>query len=198
MSDKKTTEKCGCKNCKCENCNCGRSLMPICFLVCALTAVLVALIFSISFTAIFTTELRHKYGNTYAGQFDKDINTNYDDMITGISAGGVIDFFESGQTGFLLVLELNQERSSNFYGDVLTELNATDTKAQTYAFTYDPESGDQQANDYARSITLGDSEDAPALLYVRNGKIHDRLDSIYDSSILNTFISKYRATVAGE
>ena len=198
MSDKKTTEKCGCKKCKCENCNCGRSLMPVCFLVCALTAVLVALIFSISFTAIFTTELRHKYGNTYTGQFDKDINTNYDDMITEISAGGAIDFFESGQTGFLLVLELNQERSSNFFGNVLNELDATDTIAQTYAFTYDPESGDQQANDYARSITLGDSEDAPALLYVRNGKIHDRLDTIYDSSVLNTFISKYRATLIEE
>ena len=107
--------------------------------------------------------------------------------------GQLIDFFESGQTGFLLILETNQERSNNFYGSVLAELTNTSTRSQTYAYTHNAEGGDQLAEAYAVSMTLGDTESAPALLYVRNGEIHDRLDSIYDSSILNTFIAKYRS-----
>lgn len=198
MSDKKSsTEKCGCKDCKCENCGCGRSLMPICFLVCALTAVLVALIFSISFTAVFTTELRHKYGRTYAGTYVEEYSKGVGATIIPLSAGATIDMFESGATGFLMIGEKDDERSDEFYGKYSNMVNQLDKTNEFFVYTHDKNGEDSQAESYARAITL-DTENAPALLYIRNGKIHDRLDSVYDDSIMNTFIMKYKAVPTSE
>ena len=198
MSDKKSsTEKCGCKDCKCENCNCGRSLMPICFLVCALTAVLVALIFSISFTAVFTTELRHKYGRTYAGTYVEEYSNSIGATIVPLSAGATIDMFESGATGFLMIGEKDDERSDDFYAKYSTLVGQLDKTNEFFVYTHNAKGEDAQAENYARAITL-DTENAPALLYIRNGKIYDRLDSLYDDSVLNTFIMKYKAVPSSE
>ena len=191
MSDKKSSAK----KCTCEDCNCGRSVLPICFLVCALTAVLVALVFAISFTAIFTTELRHKYGNKYSGDFLTEYRNNTGSTVMPLSAGATIDMFESGATGFLMIGEYNNERSNSFYAAYSKMIETVGNSNEFFVFNYGAENADEKAEQYAISITL-DTESAPALLYVRNGKIHDRLDSIYDESILNTFIMKYRTSVA--
>jgi len=188
MSDKKSSAA----KCDCKDCNCGRSIMPICFLVCTLTAVLVALVFAISFTAIFNTELRHKYGTKYSGDFVEEYRNNVGSTIMPLSAGGVIDMFESGATGFLMIGEYNNDRSNSFYGAYSNMVNTVGNSDEFFVYTYGQEGADSEAEKYAVSITL-DTESAPALLYVRNGKIHDRLDSIYDESILNTFMMKYRS-----
>ena len=171
--------------------------MPICFLVCALTAVLVALIFSISFTAVFTTELRHKYGHTYAGTYVEEYSKGLGSTVISLSAGATIDMFESGATGFLMIGEKDDERSDDFYAKYSSLVDKLDKTNEFFVYTYNKNGEDAQAESYARSITL-DNENAPALLYVRNGKIYDRLDSVYDDSILNTFIMKYKAVPSAE
>ena len=46
-------------------------------------------------------------------------------------------------------------------------------------------------DDYAEQITL-DGEQAPVLLYVRDGRIYDRLDETNGKLGLDLFISKYK------
>lgn len=191
MSDKKSSAA----KCDCKDCNCGRSIMPICFLVCTLTAILVALVFAISFTAIFNTELRHKYGTKYSGDFSTEYRNNMGSTVMPLTAGGVIDMFESGATGFLMVGEYNSDRSNSFYSAYTRMIETVGNSNEFFAYIYGQEGADAEVEKYAISITL-DVESAPALLYVRNGKIHDRLDSVYDESILNTFIMKYRTNNA--
>ena len=98
----KKVEKCECgKECKCANCGCRNDALPICFLACVLTAVLVALTFAISFTVIFDYSLKHKYGRQFMGQFATELQNMEEGEMLSIGAGSVIDFYESGQTGFI-------------------------------------------------------------------------------------------------
>ncbi len=188
----KTVEKCPCgKDCKCAKCGCKSSVFPSCFLACVLTAVLVALVFAISFTVIFDYSLKHKYGRQFMGQFTTELQNMEDDKMLSIGAGSVIDFYESGQTGFIYASSDDCVNCVSFE-ERLTEIAMNNNVlANVYHYNYPKNNEPSQYDDYVEEITLN-GEEAPVLLYVRDGKIHDRLDETNGTAGIESFIAKYK------
>ena len=187
----KKVEKCECgKDCKCASCGCKSDALPICFLACVLTAVLVALTFAISFTVIFDYSLKHKYGHQFMGQFETELQNAEDGEILSIGAGSVIDFYESGKTGFIYASSDDCANCFSFEERLTEVAENKNVLADVYHYNY-PNSDPSQYDDYAEEITLN-GEQAPVLLYVREGKIYDRLDETNGSAGIESFIEKYK------
>ena len=187
----KKTEKCNCGNdCACACCA-RESAFPICFLACVMTAVLVALCFAIGFTILFNYDLKHKYGGTFKGQFVAEVENAVDGEMLSIGAGSVIDFYESGQTGFLYASTDKCSYCSGFEERLTNIANGLGVLSNVYHYNYPAENNPSYYDDYVESITL-DGETTPVLLYIRNGKIYDRLDDYNGESGVNSFLSKYK------
>lgn len=199
MGNSKTTKKCACgdkcncgSKCSCDNKTCAKcgNVFSICFLTGVLVAVLVALTFAISFTVIFNYELKHKYGLQFSGQFAKELKDFQDNAILDIEAGAVIDFYESGQTGFLYVSSDDCQYCESF-GERLTSIaSEAGILANVFHYNY-PKSDASVYDDYVSEITLN-GEEAPVLLYVRDGRIYDRLDETNGGTGIFNFIAKYK------
>jgi hypothetical protein len=188
----KKVEKCECgKDCKCASCGCKSDALPICFLACVLTAVLVALTFAISFTVIFDYSLKHKYGQQFMGQFATELQNMEEGEMLSIGAGSVIDFYESGQTGFIYASSDDCTGCVSFEERLTEVAGNKGVLANVYHYNYPKNNEPSQYDNYAEEITLN-GEQAPVLLYVREGKIYDRLDETNGSASVETFIEKYK------
>ncbi len=190
MPTKKTskTAKCSCKDCHCAE-EAMRHVFPICVLACILSATLVALCFAV-FIAI---SARHQYESQYAvkfsGRFAQEINAKSEDTIRSISAGGVIDFFGHEETGFIYASTHDCPECMLFNVRLYEAAEEVGVVNQVFHYDYpvDPDEYDR----YAHSLTIA-SEDGPVLLYVRNGRIYDRLDETNGDLSIVTFLKKYK------
>ena len=165
------------------------SILPICILVSILTAVLVTLIFSIAFVRSFKLETRTSYSAD--GAFKAAIASSKKDAdgITLIDGEAVVDFFASGRTGFIYASD-DECVGCEEFGKVLAEHIEDAEIADVYHYKYDAD-GAQKSESSARETTIG-QEKEPVLLYIRNGRIHDRLDVPKDESDLDSFLAKYK------
>lgn len=188
----KKVEKHECSTCaKCDG-SCGASTaFPICFLVCVMTAVLVALIFAISFTVIFDYELKHKYGAKFDGQFALELSEMREGEMLELEAGALIDFYESNQTGFIYASSDDCTSCYNFKERLTTIAEEYDVLANVHHYNYPRENEPSIYDDYAEEITLN-GEQAPVLLYIRDGKIYDRLDETNGEAGISAFLGKYK------
>ena len=190
-SSSSKTEKCACgKDCKCACCE-RESAFPICFLACVMTAVLVALAFAISFTTVFSYDLKHKYGTRFSGQFAEDLQNAEDGKMLEISAGSVVDFYESGQTGFIYASSDQCSECASFEERLVNIASGLGTLPNVYHYNYPADNDPSEYDYYAMTIT-SDGETDPVLLYVRGGKIYDRLDDYYGEAGVSSFLAKYK------
>ena len=165
------------------------SILPICILVSILTAVLVTLVFSIAFVRSFKLEARAPLD--VSGAFkDALVNKTKDaNGITLVSGEAVVDFFTSGKTGFIFASD--EECSSCIdFGARLINIAATNEISDIYHYEHVAEAAGN-ADVTARNVTIG-KEDAPVLIYVREGVIYDRLDDSNSDADLSTFLAKYK------
>lgn len=198
-------EKCSCKECNCakaekntdahvsQTCTCTKreSAFPICFLACVLTAVLVSMTFTVGFSAVFNYSLKHKYGSRFSGQFSASLNDARDGEMLEIGAGAVIDFYESGQTGFIYASTDDCTACASFEERLTSIASSIDTLSSVYHYNYPSDNDPDEYDNYAMAITL-DGDTTPTLLYVRDGKIYDRLDDYLSEAGLSSFLAKYK------
>lgn len=165
------------------------SILPICILVSILTAVLVALIFSIAFVQSFKFEAKTKLN--VAGAFKEAISKQQKDAngIMTISGEAVVDFFTSDKSGFIFASEQNCNACAEFGSRLATAAESAEV-TDIYHFEYNGDE-DNKAESAARNVAIG-KENAPVLIYVRNGVVYDRLDDINSESNLSTFLAKYK------
>ncbi len=165
------------------------SIVPICTLVAILTAVLVTLIFSIAFVQSFKFETKPTY--SVSGAF-KDAIMNAkkdDDDITLLNSEAVVDFFVSSKSGFIYASSKDCNDCTSF-GETLAIIAKKVEVADIYHYEYDPTST-ERAEISAREV-MADRDNMPALVYVKNGHIYDRLDDPSSESDLSTFLAKYK------
>ncbi len=198
-------EKCSCKDCNCTKnekhadartqqiCACAQreSVFPICFLTCVLTAVLVSMIFTVGFSAMFNYSLKHKYGSRFSGQFSASLDDARNGEMLEIGAGAVIDFYESGQTGFIYASTDDCTACASFEERLTSVADSLDTLSNVYHYNYPNDNDPNEYDYYAMAITL-DGDTTPTLLYVRDGKIYDRLDDYLSEAGLSSFLAKYK------
>ena len=174
---------------KSEKCGQLCSILPICILVSILTAVLVTLIFSIAFVRSFKFEAKTNYDVTDAFKSAIAANKKDDDGITMIASDAVVDFFTSGRTGFIYATK-DDCSSCVAFGARLAKVAEKTEISDIYHYAHNVEDkGKIETSAY--EVTIGDDE-APVLLYVKEGRIHDRLDDANSESDLSTFLAKYK------
>lgn len=174
---------------KIEQCGQFCSILPICILVSILTAVLVTLVFSIAFVRSFKFEPKTTYN--VAGAFKSAIadGKKDEDGITVLNGEAVVDFFASEKTGFIYASDEDCDECVTF-GKTLAKAAETAEVTDIYHYEHDGESA-EKAEESAHEVTIG-QEKTPVLLYIKQGRIHDRLDDPKSESDLNTFLAKYK------
>ncbi len=165
------------------------SILPICILVSILTAVLVTLVFSIAFVQSFKFEAKPTYN--VSGAFKEAIadGKKDDDGITLLGGEAVVDFFTSSKSGFIYATNDDCDKCVEF-GKALAKAAEKAEVTDIYHYAHDSAST-SKAEASALEVTIGQDE-APALIYVKNGHIHDRLDDPRSESDLSTFLAKYK------
>ncbi len=165
------------------------SILPICTLVGILSAVLVTLIFSIAFVQSFKFETKPTY--SASGAFKEAIANNKkdDNSITLLNGEAVVDFFVSSKSGFIYAANEDCGICTGF-GKALAKAAVKNEVTDIYHYEYDLAST-EKADVSAREVTVG-QEEAPVLIYVKNGHVYDRLDDPSSESDLGTFLAKYK------
>ena len=127
----------------------------------------------------------------FFGQFDEDFARTDENEMTEVKAGALIDFFESGHTGFVFATSDECTRCGIFSERLLGAAEEEDLLSSIVHYNYPANNNPNKYDLYAETITLN-GEEAPVLLYVRNGKIYDRLDDVNSESGIVTFLEKYK------
>ena len=186
MSDKNSKNQHMMKH-RCEQCE--RSLLPICCLISMLTAVFVTLIFSTAFTSLLATN----YKNEYKGAFLESINVKNadkdDDGFTKLNSAAIIDMiYLSKGKGIVLVTGDNALENEG----LANKVKSVAQDAAIYHYSIVSKDGDK-ADEFVKEMLIGgDSDGAPALLYISGGQIYDRLDDTHSEAVISTFIAKYK------
>ena len=188
-NEKNTTCHCG-SNCHCNTrSRIAKNAFPACFLACVLTAALVALCFMIAIISTTYYSGDNRFAKQYSGQFNEEVKESYDFTRTTISAGAVVDFFHSNKTGFIYASTSDCVKCKDFEKNLADAAKEKDVYNRIYHYNYPFEPSD--IDRYAHAQTIADDE-GPVLLYVRNGRIYDRLDETESDLAIATFLAKYK------
>jgi hypothetical protein len=190
MPEKKTSKhaKCNCKDCHCAE-EAMQHAFPVCLLACILTATLVALCFAISIAVSARYQYESQYAVKFSGKFAEETNAASSSDIRTLTAGGVIDFYEQEETGFIYASSTECPECMLFemhLSEIAKEVGVVD-KVFHYHYPANADNYDR----YAQSITIA-SDDGPVLLYIRDGRIYDRLDEPNSELAIRSFLLKYK------
>ncbi len=188
MSDKNVKTQHVMKN-RCSTCD--KSLLPICCLISMLTAVFVTLIFSTAFTSLLAID---RSNSDYKGAFSESVNAENADIdnfgFTKLNSAAVIDMVYLAKTSGLVLVTDNANATEN---DALAnKVMNYKQDATIYHYSLIDKDGDK-ADEFVKALLIGnDSDGAPALLYIKDGQVYDRLDDIHSDAGVSTFLAKYR------
>ena len=170
---------------RCEGC--GRSILPICMLVSMLTAILVTLFFSVTFTSsVVNMSVKGKYENLFRNLTDQKDENGF----TFINPGAIVDMtLVSNESGLIFITENSCTGTCEELAVRIAKAN--EAGAKIYRYTYS-EGANDEATKYTNELLINsDSDGLPALVYIRDGYLYDRLDDIRSEADLNTFLGKY-------
>lgn len=180
------SKKCHCgKDCQC----CSKNIFPICFLACVMTAVLVTFCCAVALTAQVAYRNKNNLVLQSSGQFLKEANSKYSQTIAKLSAKGLIDFYGSNQTGFIYASAQDCLECQSFVVRLFNAAKELGIISTVYQYTYPTEP--TEYDKFAHQMTIA-NENGPVLIYVRNGKIYDRLDEVNGDLSIKTFLNKYK------
>lgn len=186
MPDKKTsTKEKKCQNCECSHC----SIFPIVFLACMLTAALVALGFAVGITASVAYRDHNDFLLRSAGSFKKISKYIDSTNVVKLDAPATIDFFGSGQTGFIYTSAGDCKTCASFKANLSNAIEEQGVKGDVFQYVYPTNPTD--FDKYVHEMTIA-IENEPVLLYVREGRIYDRLDETNGDLAVKTFLAKYK------
>ncbi len=185
--------KCESKACKkCEACGRSTSLLPICLFFSMLTAVVIALILAITFASLAA---RYEIIDAarYQGRFEQSIQDNVRDShdIVVIDGAAIIDWlYNTEASGFVYVSTASCGTFCETYNANLATQLAADKNINLYHFDATSVNDKDYPTAVATKLALG-SDNAPMLIYIKDGVIYDRVDNIEPSS-MESFINKYK------
>ncbi|MBR3322813.1 hypothetical protein IKG13_02015 [Candidatus Saccharibacteria bacterium] len=177
------------KKCDCENCKCGTAHSQVSFyiLIALLVATMTVLVVSLSFNKS-VAEIFKPSTYAYSGWFDNEVKDGEKDEsgFPLISAGATIDMINSGKTGFLIISDASSMDSDAFARRVS---NVVASKDNIYRYNV----SEEKSVDDERIDSLVDYKTTPSFIYVKDGRIFDRLDDVKDEEDLKFFLEKYSA-----
>lgn len=190
LNDAKCNAK---KRKKCVDCcNCSTNPFPTCIFFSMITAIVIALILAITFAS-----LADRYeiidATRFKGRFEQSIQDNVRDEngIVVIDGAAIIDWvYNTKASGFIYVSSLSCGTFCDAYEEYLAIRAAKHEKMNLYHFNATSANDKNYASAIATKITLG-SDNAPMLLYVKDGVIYDRVDNI-EPATMESFINKYK------
>ena len=169
------------------------TVLPLCCLFSMVTAAIIAVVLAFTFANI-RQEYSLMSAADYKGDLARDVDANKRDRdnLIMLSAGGAIDWlYNTEANGFIYVDSLGCGDICNYWN---VEIGSQIAKKEGLdVFHYIATNINDKRSDDARvSELLLDDYEAPALLYVRNGRVFDRVDN-FDEASVETFLRKYAA-----
>ncbi len=180
------------KSCSCKNCDCAckpHSQLSFYVLISLLVATMTVLVVSLGFNKS-VRDIFRPATYMYNGMFSNEVNKSDKDEsgFIKLSAGGAIDMLGSNGEGFLIVTEENCLGCDVFVKRVESLISPSSAKIYHYNSAVDETSDDKRAKDM-----LG-IEETPDFIYIRNGRVYDRIDDVKNMDDLALFLDKYITT----
>lgn len=177
---------------KTELCAASPSTIPVCLFFSMLTAIVIALALAITFASLAERyELidSSRYKDSLAESIQDNRRDDYNMVV--ISGAAVIDWLHNSEaSGFVYVSSKDCTSQCDEYNARLATLMEEDEDINAYHFNATSVNDKNYATAVATKLLLG-SDNAPALIYIKDGVIYDRVDNTEQSS-MESFINKYK------
>lgn len=181
------------KKCDCENCKCGsHGQASFYVLIALLVATMTVLVISLSVNKS-VRDLFRPSNYAYGGWFDRESKEGEKDEnnFAQISAGAVIDMINSAKTGLVIISDASSVDSDAFARRVAKYAGATDN---VYRYNV----SEEKSSDDERVSALLEYDTTPAFIYIKDGRIFDRLDDVKNEADLSAFLEKYTVVTVEE
>lgn len=168
------------------------SALPVCLFFSMLTAIIIALVLAITFAS-----LADRYelidATKYRGSLAESIQDNHKDSsgIVMISGAAIVDWIHNTEaSGFVYVSSKDCGSFCTNYEKNLADYIKSEDCINVFHFDATSVNDKDYPTAVATKLTLG-SDNAPMLIYIKDGVIYDRVDNI-ESSSMESFINKYK------
>lgn len=191
MTTKKTKSDKKCDK-TCDACAKNSSTLPVCLFFSMLTAIIIALTLAITFAS-----LADRYELIDASRYKDSLSTSIQDNhrdsdgMVVISGAAIIDWvYNTKASGFVYITSKDCGSYCDSYGKNLANYLRNESDINIYRFNATSVNDKDYPAAVATKLTLG-SDNAPTLIYLKDGVIYDRVDNV-DQASMESFLAKYK------
>lgn len=191
MTTKKTKSDKKCDK-TCDVCAKNSSTLPVCLFFSMLTAIIIALTLAITFAS-----LADRYELIDASRYKDSLSTSIQDNhrdsdgMVVISGAAIIDWvYNTKASGFVYITSKDCGSYCDSYGKNLANYLRNESDINIYRFNATSVNDKDYPAAVATKLTLG-SDNAPTLIYLKDGVIYDRVDNV-DQASMESFLAKYK------
>ena len=191
MTTKKTKSDKKCDK-TCDACAKNSSTLPVCLFFSMLTAIIIALTLAITFAS-----LADRYELIDASRYKDSLSTSIQDNhrdgdgMVVISGAAIIDWvYNTEASGFVYITSKDCGSYCDSYGKNLANYLKNESDINIYRFNSTSVNYKDYPTAVATKLTLG-SDNAPTLIYLKDGVIYDRVDNV-DQASMESFLAKYK------
>lgn len=191
MTTKKTKSDKKCDK-TCDACAKNSSTLPVCLFFSMLTAIIIALTLAITFAS-----LADRYELIDASRYKDSLSTSIQDNhrdsdgMVVISGAAIIDWvYNTEASGFVYITSKDCGSYCDSYGKNLANYLKNESDINIYRFNATSVNDKDYSTAVATKLTLG-SDNAPTLIYLKDGVIYDRVDNV-DQASMESFLAKYK------
>lgn len=191
MTTKKTKSDKKCDK-TCDACAKNSSTLPVCLFFSMLTAIIIALTLAITFAS-----LADRYELIDASRYKDSLSTSIQDNhrdsdgMVVISGAAIIDWvYNTKASGFVYITSKDCGSYCDSYGKNLANYLKNESDINIYRFNATSVNDKDYPTAVATKLALG-SDNAPMLIYLKDGVIYDRVDNV-DQASMESFLAKYK------
>lgn len=191
MTTKKTKSDKKCDK-TCDACAKNSSTLPVCLFFSMLTAIIIALTLAITFAS-----LADRYELIDASRYKDSLSTSIQDNhrdsdgMVVISGAAIIDWvYNTEASGFVYITSKDCGSYCDSYGKNLANYLKNESDINIYRFNATSVNDKDYPTAVATKLALG-SDNAPMLIYLKDGVIYDRVDNV-DQASMESFLAKYK------
>lgn len=191
MTTKKTKSDKKCDK-TCDVCAKNSSTLPVCLFFSMLTAIIIALTLAITFAS-----LADRYELIDASRYKDSLSTSIQDNhrdsdgMVVISGAAIIDWvYNTKASGFVYITSKDCGSYCDSYGKNLANYLKNESDINIYRFNATSVNDKDYPTAVATKLALG-SDNAPMLIYLKDGVIYDRVDNV-DQASMESFLAKYK------
>lgn len=175
-----------------DACAKNSSTLPVCLFFSMLTAIIIALTLAITFAS-----LADRYELIDASRYKDSLSTSIQDNhrdsdgMVVISGAAIIDWvYNTKASGFVYITSKDCGSYCDSYGKNLANYLKNESDINIYRFNATSVNDKDYPTAVATKLTLG-SDNAPMLIYLKDGVIYDRVDNV-DQASMESFLAKYK------